>query len=173
LWDGVNDLVNIYSAAFAAAFNSAEGSLSIWIKVYNNGVWTDGTARFAIKMWADANNLVHIAKTTLNKLQSAYAAAGVVEARDETTVLTSWINQTVTWSKSGEKFIYYLNGMLVETDTTLGIWAGSLASNTSVIGCGNSAVPANVWYGYLAHAAIFDRVLTAGEIATTYALRNI
>ena len=43
LFDGANDFTNIYSASFNAAFNGAEGTLGIWMRVFNVAVWTDGT----------------------------------------------------------------------------------------------------------------------------------
>ena len=49
-FDGANDDINIYTAALAAAFSGHVGSLMVWCRVANAGVWTDGAARLSVNV---------------------------------------------------------------------------------------------------------------------------
>lgn len=170
LWDGVNDYCNIYSAAFASAFNNQEGTAHIWLKVASGGTWTDSTLRRAMILQADSNNRVRLEKTTSNGRVDVVYSAGGTSKSVAITGLSSldWHQVVITWSKSADQVKAYLNGVQTgATQTALGTWAGALGSTTTVIGAGSTA-PVNAWSGYLAHAAVWTRALTAGEIAELY-----
>jgi hypothetical protein len=163
-FDGTNDYVNVNTVALKAAFNTAEGSLHLWLKVAAAGVWTDGTARYAMRFSVDGNNYIIVIKASANNtLTWTYAAGGVTEARSTVTAgPTDWFTMGMSWSKSAEEVRYYLSGAWQETDTTLGVWAGAFAN--MFIGVAN-AVPTFQWSGSLAHGAIWDRVLPGSAFA--------
>lgn len=65
-FDGSTSLNNIYSAAFNSCFSGAAGSISLWVKMLNAGVWTDGNAHVFLRLKVDANNSVDLQKTAVN-----------------------------------------------------------------------------------------------------------
>lgn len=165
LWDGTNDFVNNFSAALASDFNGSEGTFVLWAKVASSSVWTDGTVRYLAQLSVNANNLVRIIKlTTNNTLRFDYVAGGTSELITKSSVSdTDWFHVAITWSKANERVRGYFNGELVSTSTTLGVWAGAIVG--AQIGA-NTLTPLNVWSGYLSNYRLYNRELTADEIAS-------
>jgi len=170
LFDGANDFVDIYSASLNTAFSGAEGTAAIWVKVSAAGVWTDSTARYPLTLKEDANNSVIISKfTTDNTIRFAYEANNVIEPVADTSIggSTAWNHLAVTWSKSSGgtgEVKGYINGVQVgTTQQTLGVYAGELFINTTVIGAVSNA-PASAWSGWLAHCAVWTTPLTLAQI---------
>jgi hypothetical protein len=169
-FDGANDFVNIFSAGLAAAFNGAEGSLMIWAKVFNIGIWTDSTVRIAATLTADVvNNYLSLGRyATNNRLLSRYKAGGTYKDRSAGPFTDlGFMLLTMTWSDSNnaDELKFYFNGSQAGvTQIGLGAWAGGLNATDCVIGAINTA-PVNVWHGWLAHSAYWNRVLAAAQIA--------
>ena len=165
-FDGANDYVDMYTVGLRNAFNSQEGSLLIWLRVFNLGVWTDGTNRYALYFAVDGNNRVRIWRHPNNyQLNYEYKAGGVSEAHSTPGLnYTVWWSMVLTWSKSADEFRCYYDGVQLDyTHTGLGNWVGLLNANTTLLGA-LTMVPANPWYGYIAHVALWaGRVLTIGD----------
>ncbi len=103
-FDGALSYLNIYSSSLASAFSSSAGSLMLWAKVYNSGVWTDGTLRVLCQLRADVNNFVQIRKTsTNNALSFMYVAGGTNSSVSGTTDSTKWICYVMAWDKSSDE----------------------------------------------------------------------
>lgn len=164
LFDGINDVVNVFSAGLAADFNGLEGTQTIWARVSAAGVWTDGINRRIWQTQVDgANNEEAHKSAVANQIQVAYSAGGVVEVRNQIPFNpTDWFHVGMTWSASADEVIYYFDGLPVETDTALGVFAGVIVLAT--IGALNLA-GAQPWDGFLAHPGIWTRPLTAAEFA--------
>jgi hypothetical protein len=168
-YDGANDYTNIQTATFAGRFNGAEGSLMIWVKVANAGVWTDGTLRYLARVYVDANNEVVIWKAGAanNTLYLRHRANGVdktVSANDFTT--TDWYQLLLTWSATADQFKAYRNAaQLGATQTGLGVWAGT--PTFSLIGAQTSG-PISVWHGYAAHVPIWAEPLPLATVQDLY-----
>lgn len=177
LFDGANDFVDIYSAGLAGAFNKAEGSALIWAKMFDVGVWSDATARYAMMLQADASNNVNPWRRHGNndELRSQYRAAGAVESLTSLafTGELDWMLFGITWSKSaganGEVKHYMNDAKVGATNTNLGIWVGALAATTTVIGSLNNT-PAGLFHGWLAQAMIFDTPLALADIQDIYSV---
>ena len=162
-YDGANDYTNILTATFSSAFNGATGAVAMWLKMANAGVWTDGVARYAMRLSIDANNYIILIKSSANNILTlTYTAGGVIETATIGSSTTDWFHLAMTWSKPAEEVRYYYNGVWQETDITLGVWAGAFA--VAVIGAANTT-PAFPWQGYIAHTAIWTRALSDSEIA--------
>lgn len=164
-FDGANDHCDIYSAALAAAFNGSEGSAVMWARVANAGVWTDGTHDYVLQLYVDADNAVFMRKTDVNNsLLWRYEAGAVVESRTTAGHSdTDWIHMGITWSKTNDEVRPYKNGVQEgATMDTLGNWAGALSAVNCYIGAWAGL---NQWHGWLAHCAVWNRALGAGEIA--------
>jgi hypothetical protein len=168
LFDGTNDFNNVYSAALAADFNGAEGTLLIWAKVANAGVWTDGVARVMAGIGVDGtDNFLRTSKDAANNSLSVYyEAGGTIDTVFKTGAsAVGYMCLAMTWSKSGELLMSYYNGAAVDAGSaTLGTWAGALASTRCVIGAATTT-PALPWSGNLAHCALWSKALTAAQIA--------
>ncbi|MFZ2097328.1 MAG: LamG domain-containing protein [Anaerolineales bacterium] len=163
-FDAANDYVDIYSAPFAAAVNADLGTLMLWFKAYNSGVWTDSTIRYCIYFFGDDNNKWAIYKSSTNNLfMIARKAAGTWETATYTMTgyYTSWYCAALTWDASIQETKGYMNGVQVGSTITAKNFVGSLSAG--LIGAA-SKIPVNVWNGYIAHLAMWDRVLTAEEL---------
>lgn len=172
LFGGSGDSCNIYSAGLAGAFSAAAGSISIWAKVYDAGVWTDGAYRNLITFYVDGSNSISIQRSSTNgRVSWFYIAGGTQEQRNkESLSTTAWVHLALTWSVADDKVIAYYNGAQEgATMTTLGTWAGALSNNNTAIGCFRVTTALQVWNGWLAHAALWTRALTAAEVANLYA----
>jgi hypothetical protein len=164
---GGADGVNIYTAGLNAAFDPALGSMMIWGKIAA-AEWADGTNRFLMNIGVDAvNNFVSILKAiAVNSISYWYKAGGTLESQTTGGLTTEgWQCFVMTWSVAADAVIYYLNGATTgAADNTLGAWAGALAANLCNIGA-QTSTPGTPFVGYLAHTAIWDRVLSPVEIA--------
>ncbi len=167
-WDGANDYCDVYSTSINTPFDEAEGTLMIWAKVSGSGVWTDSTARRAIAFAADGSNQVYIARHTVNnQLRMTYEAAGTAEnlIANAANADTDWHCYLITWSVAADEVKGYEDGTQFSTTrATLGTWSGALATTLCNVGA-SSTVPASVWDGYLAHAALWNTPLTATQIS--------
>jgi hypothetical protein len=170
-YDGANDFTN--SAAFAAAFNGAAGTILIWARVPSAGVWTDGADRRVITIQATGNNLIFIRRPagSNNTLAWRYRAGGVSKSVALGGLSTiDWMLLGLTWDAAADQVKAYHNGAQTgATQNGLGAWAGAPAATTTTIGA-SSTVPAAVWDGDIQHGVVLDRVLTAEEITPLWSV---
>lgn len=164
-FDGATSFNNVFSASLQSAFNSAEGTIALWVRVSGAGVWSDGVVRRFITLQVDANNRVYIEKVAgANTFGFNYVAGGTAKSRNRSTSTTAWLHAALTWSKSGDQVIAYFNGVQEgATMTGLGVWVGSIANTNSNIGA-NATTPTSVWSGNLAHAAVWTTPLSAAQV---------
>jgi hypothetical protein len=167
LFDGANDAIDIFSAGLQAAFDGEEGTMAWWAKVSAVGDWSDGTLRWFFYLFADGDNFVRIIKlNTNNNVQFAYRSGGTAQLSRTVAIgpTVGWFHVAITWSRAVNEVRSYLDG--VEAAAVLTItddFVGSLATNNTTLAA-TSNVPASVWNGYLAHAAVWDTPLTASQI---------
>ena len=164
-----NDVVDVLTAAFIAAWNGAEGTVMIWAKVANAGVWSDGNRRDAFYAvdTTDSLDWVSLRRHTVNN-QVAYQlrSNGVFKTIYDGSGLMPWFHMTITWSEStgptGEMKAYMQGAQTGATLVNLGAWAGNIGA--AFIGA-SDAVLTNPWQGWLAHCAVWDYPLRANIIA--------
>ena len=174
-YDGANDYTSIWSAALVAAFNGSEGTALAWARVANIGVWSDGANRMVMQVRVDANNRFFLLRrgAVNNQIFYVYNAGGVSEsvALGGLTTL-DWMQWGLTWSASaganGEVRAYYNGAQTGATQVALGAWAGAPIAADTNIGCSDNTVPADLWHGWLAHGALWDRPLSPAEIYALY-----
>lgn len=168
LFDGTNDFVDIYSATLGGAFDGDEGTLMIWARVFNVGVWTDSTKRFAVQTpYGSGQNVINLIKHNNNNSLRWLREANndldsLVNAGYST---TDWFHFAITWSVVADENVYYYNGSETGSDSTIGAWNTALFSTTANNIGASSQVPASPWYGWLAHGALFTSPLTGPQIA--------
>lgn len=174
LWDGATSYCNIYSAGLNTAWNRDETSFALWVKPSGAGVWTDGVLRFALYLATTpgSTDALYFYKNSANN--QAILGFRIGGTTEQVTLSgqswTSWTHIAVTGSKTADQMKAFVNGAQVgATQTTLGVkTANALGSTLCCVGSGTTA-PANVWSGWLAHAAIWNRPLTPTEVANLYA----
>ncbi len=168
-FDGTNDTGIAYSAAFAAAFSGSTGSMMIWFKVSAVGVWTDAAIRRCAYIATDAGatNSVFISRSaTANRMYLVYSAGGTAEVinwNGETT--TDWVCAVLIWDKPNNTVSAYRNGIAAGTSGTLGDWVGVPHASYTTFGYEYAGATSRVWSGPLAHLALYNRVLTPGQVA--------
>lgn len=164
-FDGANDRVDVLTAALTAVFSGSLGSMFMWVKVANAGVWTDGVERRIINLESAGGDYMMIRKLTTNdRLDWRYFRGGGA-AVSETIVFnqTTWFPVGMTWSATANQVIYYVNGAQSGAIDACAGWVQALNSR-AYIGCAFVG-PANVWSGPIAHVGMWGRVLSATEIA--------
>ena len=164
LYDGANDFNNIYSAELNSDFEGAEGTLLAWAKVDD---WEDSTARGMWRFRVDSSNYVVVQRTATNNLiRFQYTAGGTIKTIDDTSITDAAFHAwAITWSKSGDAVSAYVGGSQSGSAATgLGTWVGNLGATTSVIGA-LVTTPSNVWSGPIGPVALWNKALTAAQIA--------
>lgn len=173
--DGVaNQCALPYTAALNAAFNGLEGSAFVWCKVLNSGVWTDGTARGIFLFGIDNVNYIRAIRSTTNNvitLSHRFGAAAINKNSGSLTT-TEFFQLAMTWSYSNNRLKCYINGVDQGAAATgLGNWSGNLDATNYCAIAGLATTPTNVFTGWLAHLFLFNRELSAAEVASIYAMR--
>lgn len=165
LFDGNNDFVDLDVVSLDVPFNGAIGSAMIWARVFNAGVWSDGAYRLAYEFGADTNNRIFQGRHNINNFILGYYFAGGVNESDFRNVggNLEWFHLALTWTKAApDQVVFYYNAIPI-TSSTLGVWAGALSDTWTAIGARNTT-PNDPWKGWLAHCALWDRVLTPAEV---------
>jgi hypothetical protein len=166
---GTGDYINLYSTAFRDAFNGAEGTLILWAKVLDAGVWTDGASHVLCKI-SGGTNQVLIQKNANNRIEFIYTAAAQKQYRLEGVLDTDWMCLAVAWSLSNDRVRFYKDGAQVGgTFAGIGAWAGTLSEANNVLGAANTSAD-YPWSGYMAHAILLNREATPAEVANAAAL---
>ena len=171
LWTDTADSGDVYSAGFAADFGKTKGTLVIWAKVKEVGVWTDGADRFLFHLGKDiSTSEVAIAINAGNDgIVFTYVAASTIDSFTVTGQSgIGWEHWACTWdltagASSGE-FKGFKDGIQIgSTQISLGTWVDDLASNVCTIGAQRTD-GLREYSGWLAHAAAWNTPLTAAQI---------
>lgn len=166
LFDGSADFNNIYSVAFAADFSGAAGTAMVWGKVLNVGIWTDSSYDELFRISAGATDEVLLRKTNTNNLYWRFTGSSTPKSVSMASGSpVTWFHMAITWSAAADQVIAYFNGSQTgATQTGLGAWSAALTSTQCCVGAYNTT-PSQVWNGYLAHAALWNAVLTPAQIS--------
>lgn len=155
---------NVFSSGLAVDFNSAEGTLSVWLKPRNVGVWSDGIARYFAEFNTDNSNRISILRSTTNNTITCAYRGGNVLKQVNIGGLSSvdWTLITFTWSVSKDRVRAYVNGVQSGADvTSLTPYAGSLA--VALVGA-QTAAPLSVWDGWESYVVLAKREASASEV---------
>lgn len=165
-FDGANDYVNIFSAALDAVFNGSEGTMMVWARVFNAAVWADGLQHFLFNLSDNFNNnYVFCRKKGINTVQVQRVAGGVGPTVSWLPgPSTAWLHVAATWSVGATVKWIYGNGAPIGSAVIAGGWVQNF-DNTKVVVGAYTTVPTFPWYGWLAHCAAWDMVLTPTQIA--------
>jgi len=174
-FDG-GDYVTIYTTKLASELNLAKGSALIWVKMASAAVWADATERMFINLRNAAADGMSLEKTSVaNQLRFLHVGSGITDLVIDTSLgaTTDWFLMAMTWDEAADQFKAYLNGAQVgATQTALGAVANPLTSTLTTLGAYNTT-PIIPHSGFLAHAAVFDEVLSASDLLGVFNARNL
>lgn len=162
-FDGVNDEVNIYSAALNTAFNTEEGTIFFWSKMAT-AVWADGVGRTKFNIRATATNYITFAKqATAGDVTILNVRGGSASGFTFSGMSSTGFNcYCMTWSKANNRMSVYLNGYLIPPAfTLLGTWAGALDSARCKIAASGGGLYDK---GTTSDVVIVRREATAAEV---------
>lgn len=163
-FDGSTSRVNWYSAGLAGAFNSQEGSVLLWVLV---SAW-DAAIKDFVNLGVNASNQILIRKQNANLTYYYIAGATTDFVTLGSNADIGFMQLVISWSKAADELKAYKNGAQVgATQSTLGTWAGALASTLTTIGA-SSTTPTNPMSGRAAHILLLNRAVTAAEVAQAY-----
>lgn len=163
LFNGTTSKGDLFSSALESAIDFAEGTLSIWYKVLNASVLSDGALRDAFWMGTtgDANELYHRKSSVSNRVDAYRVGSTIPDgAQDVSATSTAWVHKAITWSIAGDAVKVYKNGALLASASTLGAWSAS--ANRILIGCKNTNTL--VWSGWLAYVGIWSTPLSLEDV---------
>ena len=165
LFDGANDYITL-PAGFQNAWDGDAYTISAFVQVSGKDVWTDSTSRYIFRIRADGNNQVHVVRSTTDGRFTFFSESGnepfSQNVNSQTT--TDWFHVAITNDLSAGQTKFYHNGEGA-TESRTQAWAG--IPSIAILGAG-ATTPTNVWDGYLAYVAIWNKALTAAQILTLY-----
>lgn len=164
-FDGVNDYVNVYGTSLASAMNFNQGTLSFWVKADATFLASTTSGVNTLLMDTGAANGIQIFKSsTANTFFFRRYEASTNRTVTVTMSSSSWTHFLFTWNVSGNAITAYINGSSSGTPSTAANVTATLASTRAVIGVASTS--ANLpWKGGLAQIALWDTVLSGGEIS--------
>ena len=159
---------NVYSTSFRDAFNPREGTISIWAKITDITVWGDGTGRrvFTMGTGATSETILLAKSTATSTMVFQYVANNTIAGWGTGSGLSSteWEHYAITFSRSASQVIHYYQGVLRETDTSMGDFVGALNDNNTLWGNAISGNNVGRWVGLMAHGAVWNTALTASQV---------
>lgn len=166
-----DDIVNLYSAGMASAFDGTKGTLSIFFKLADASYWLDGAAHNMVRFAPTAANTneIRLYKTTVdNTLVWSYRAGGTNKQRSLGSQSSlSWNCITIAWDAVADAVQFYLNGAPGVEQNSLGTWSGSPGSANSVAGAFNTSLTLP-WEGSLAHVLLLNKKVSDTEAALLF-----
>ncbi len=170
-FDGSASYIDLYAAQATAP--TTIGTISIWAAVPQaNLIGT--TMMQIIKLGADGNNYIDITfDTTARRFNGAFKAGGTLKSVNSDLVYNEpqsirhgarWLHFAITWTKAGEELKFYLGGVQQgSTQSSLGTWSGSFASDLMVLGSSNTT-PADQFTGWMSNLAMWTAVQPESDI---------
>lgn len=163
-FDGTNDQIDIDTVALNSVFDGDLGTVCAWVRVLNAAMWPDANGYLIISFKAAGDNWIYFQKDVAplpNELFLQRAAGGGV-GLPHTTTITDWFYAAATWDEVTNELSIFVNGVQVSgSAAALSSWTGALTS--AFIGARTGGVR---WNGWLAHVALWSRVLSPVEIAS-------
>ena len=169
-WDGANDYLDVYSVSLSDNFDGNEGTIFWWMKVTDADTWGDGQVRklFLLSCGASTNDdFVLCQKSSASGVLQFLYGPGVsykIITADGITD-TGWIPCAMTFTHEGSDLYkaYMYGEALAPTHSSLNNWTMSLVDGRCEIGAGANP-PYQVWDGWLAHFAIWNKALSDAQI---------
>jgi hypothetical protein len=166
-FDGVDDRMNSLSGTFFTDPSTESITISIWMYIPSDAVWSNGNRGTIFGKGATAGSFGLVRSVTDNQVQfwirgiTSGNGGGITSInRDE------WVNIVGTWSNSISSI--YKNGIF-QNSSTLSI-VGGLDTSLYYIGLAInfSGSTGNFFKGSVSQLSIYNRALSAAEILQNY-----
>lgn len=164
-FDGIYSHINLNAAGLLSALDGDTFSFAIWLRTPQLAPWTDGLIHYLFRLDSDAGCAFALYKSAANNtlIANYYSSPTNAAPTIAITPTTGWHHIAVTVSNGSNRMRVYLDGVLQGTESALGTaWSGTFT--TAVIGAINTSATAP-WNGLLDEALIYNRELSAGEVA--------
>jgi hypothetical protein len=140
------------------------GSILVWFRTPDTGVWSDGSARGLVRLWNDSNHYFIIEQSTVNNTLVIKRNMGgtITTIADTLTPDTEWHYLVATWDESANEIKAFLDGAQFGTTQT-GIGTSLFISFTAYLGYSSFS---SSWSGLMQHVAFWKTALTPATIAT-------
>ena len=162
VFDGSDDYVNL--DVVSGTLDGDIGSLSLWVKLDSVS-----SAVYAFQAEVDLNNQIkiHYDNHTEQVRMHHKGGGSTTSVNSSATAIENngWHNLTFTWTSSGNVIVAYVDGSSIGT-TGCNAFSGTI--DTVRVGTGFSFTAGLYWTGNIDEVAIFDDVLTSGEVSTIY-----
>ena len=162
-FDGTNDYVNI--DAINNDISNSRGSVSTWIKID-----TVSVSVTVVKFLIDNSNFIRIwYNGSTNKLAfqtKADETSSLILADPEIENDENWHHIAMTWDKSANEIIGYLDGSQFSITATYGGTLSNDAFTESLIG--SNAGTTSFWLGHIDEMCVYDTVLSGADVTSVY-----
>jgi len=159
-YDGSVSACSINTHDWRDILNRDEGTLSIWFRITDDAIWTDGISRNLINIGQDGNNLIQVYRTTAN---NAITSTRIVSGSGRGNALSrqihgmfGWNNLVLSWSVSNNRVRNRINGLLLADVSTIPAWQDGWVGGVAWLGQAG-------WPGLVQHVALWDVELTPAE----------
>ena len=162
-FDGTNDYLTIHGAG-GLWEGGAAGSVSCWFKLD-----TVSSSRHLYRFQVDSSNYLRcFYHASQNNLRAIHYGNGtnVVATSNQTVENNGWHHLVHTWSEGADANIIYVDNNAVSA-SGLGTLTDESGEGFQMF-IGSNQGTANYWKGNVDEFAIFDDVLSAGEVGTIY-----
>lgn len=164
-FNGTTSYVNLYSTLFNSLLNRQAGTFMLWAKVAAASFWSDGADHFFWMIYSNESVKYFMANkysSTNNNIRFKYHPATTTESNKSTTSI-DWMHLALSWNIPSSRWRVYYNGAKTFDDGgTVGPIGSGLDPGRCLIGA--SAFNLGCFYGYMAHAALFDVELTPEQV---------
>lgn len=160
--------VKTYTSYLNNNWDPDEGSIMLWMKAKNAGVWTNNANMALWRWYVDGNNFIYLKKMNgaSNELSFQRRGSGTYKNVDIARTDTDFMCLGMSWSVSDNKMKIFINGEKQgTTQTGISAFASStLVEASSPLGAASNT-PDQEWNGWVAHAAHWSKVLTPLQFA--------
>lgn len=166
-YNGTNAHTNIFS--MLSSFNGQTGSVHCAFQI--PGAWNDGSERYAFYISPNGGlNTFYLRKNGNGALVAARVASGSAALYIPGNLnTTNWVRFALTWNQPTNQYSCYINGVaMTNAGATMTVWSGTI-TDTDRCNLGSittSSAAANRWLGSIDDVAIWDRSLSASEVAS-------
>lgn len=164
-FDGINDRADMQPNELLAVLSHSEFTMMAWAKVLNAAVWAETAYREVFHLRVNNNNRAYMIKpTTANTFQYIYNGGNSNTRLHQWSISSlAWMHLVLTVSVTGNVMRSYIDTVEFSPPaSSITPWVGTPMVG---VGCDGSA---SWWRGWLAHVAIWNRALSADEVAALY-----
>lgn len=169
IFDGTDDKIDCGSASLS---NLTSLSLMLWIKKTNNSSAGNGFDRLISKRSSGGTGWWDFYTGTSHEISFAvdYTTTDLIRTSSNVLVLNRWSMVTCTWTGASDasSIKLYINNSETSIQFNQNGVGGRPSENSNITTIGNADFGNRPFYGNIASALAYNRVLSASEISQNY-----